>query len=65
LQWSDVIALPLPAAEPHWRTMAMACCRHHSLDAKERAFVQAMATWRGAPSDKQLAWLRRLFEDLS
>jgi hypothetical protein len=58
LQWSDVIALPLPAVEPHWRTMAMACCRHlDSLNSKERAFVQAMATWRGA-------WLRR-FEDLS
>jgi hypothetical protein len=62
-QWSDVIALALPAAEPHWRTVAKACCRHlDSLNVKERAFVQSMAARRGAT--KQLAWLARIYEDL-
>jgi hypothetical protein len=35
LQWGDLIAMPPPAvAEPKWRAMAMACCRH--LDSLKR-----------------------------
>jgi hypothetical protein len=51
-QGSDVIALALPAAEPHWRTMAKACCR--LLDSLNvRAFVQSMAA-RAAPLSNSL-----------
>jgi hypothetical protein len=56
LQWSDVIALALPAAEPHWRTMAKACCRHlDSLNVKERAFVQSMAARRAVRQTARMA----------
>ena len=67
LQWSDLIAAPQPPAvvDDDWRAVALACCRHlHSLTAKERAFVRSMAGWRGTPSDKQLAWLNRIYEGL-
>src|SRR5262245_43671621 len=68
LQWSDVIlAAPAPAAkrepvvEP-WRRMAWACCKHlHRLTAWERNFVQDMTLWRGAPSEKQINRLHRIY----
>jgi hypothetical protein len=64
LQWDDLIALPPPVG-PRWRAMAIACCWHLDvLNAKERAFVQSIAGWRGTPSAKQLAWLSRIFEGL-
>jgi hypothetical protein len=66
-QWADVIAVPPPPviAQPSWREMALACCQHAAhLSAKERAFVGSMATWRGTPTPKQLAWLTRIYEAL-
>lgn len=37
-------------------TLARACLRHE-LTAREREFIASMTRWRGAPTDKQGAWL--------
>lgn len=62
LTWRDVIMIAAPALQPEapidWREMAAFChARRWQLAEREREFVEAMAQWRGAPSEKQLAWL--------
>src|SRR5262245_9013681 len=64
LQWSDIIAPPLAPQTPNWRDKVRSCFEHlHRLNDRERQFVLTLATWRGTPSDKQLAWLNRIFEN--
>jgi hypothetical protein len=69
LQWRDVIAMPAavpPPRPPRWRTMAHTCWdRSHHLNDREREFVQAMMFWSGTPSEKQLAWLNRIYEKVT
>jgi hypothetical protein len=62
LQWSDVV-VATPAIG--WREKAQACRAHlHLLTAAERGFVRIMSAWRGTPSDTQLNWLNRIYENL-
>jgi hypothetical protein len=63
LQWADIIVTTPPKIG--WREKLRACAAHaHCLNDTERAFVRSLADWRGTPSDKQLAWLTRIFENL-
>jgi hypothetical protein len=63
LQWSDVIVITPPKIG--WREKLRACAAHrHCLNDAERAFVQSIAVWRGTPTEKQLGWLNRIFENL-
>jgi hypothetical protein len=64
LQWSDVIVVTPPRIG--WREKVRACAAYpHLLNEKERAFVLQLATaWRGTPTEKQLAWLNRIWENL-
>ena len=63
LQWSDVIVATPPRIG--WREKVRACNAHaHCLNEVERAFVRTLATWRGTPTEKQLAWLNRIWENL-
>jgi hypothetical protein len=63
LTWSDILATsPKPIG---WRDQLAACSAHkHSLNERERAFVFQLARWRGTPTEKQLAWLQRIYENL-
>jgi hypothetical protein len=73
LTWSEVIgqrALEPPprrerrGVEP-WRMRAQACwLRSHQLNERERAFVDGIRFWNGAPTAKQLAWLERIHHRL-
>jgi hypothetical protein len=48
-----------------WREKLRTCEAHrHYLNDAERAFVRSLATWRGTPTEKQLGWLNRMFENL-
>jgi hypothetical protein len=68
LQWSDLISGAPSPSEPrplHWREKAHACANHLDvLNQAERKFVLQMTRWHGTPSEKQLAWLNRIFENL-
>jgi hypothetical protein len=65
LQWSDIIVGKPGPAKIGWREKTNACgARLHLLNATERAFVRTMSAWRGTPSDKQLSWLNRIYENL-
>jgi hypothetical protein len=65
LQWSDIVVGRPAPAKIGWRDKAHACGTHlHLLNATEGAFVRTMSTWRGTPSDKQLNWLNRIYENL-
>jgi hypothetical protein len=63
LQWCDLIVATPPKIG--WREKLRACAAHaHCLNQAERAFVRSMTTWRGTPTEKQLSWLNRIFENL-
>jgi hypothetical protein len=64
LTWSDIIVTTPPKIG--WREKVRACETYrHLLNDKERAFVLQLATrWRGTPTEKQLAWLDRIWENL-
>jgi hypothetical protein len=73
LTWSDILlvaaASSAPPPEPDqpmsWREKCAACkARQHHLNERERAFVSSLARWRGTPTEKQLAWLDRIYENL-
>jgi hypothetical protein len=65
LQWGDIVVSRPAPSKIGWRDKAYACASHlHLLNATERAFVRTMSTWRGIPSDKQLSWLNRIYENL-
>jgi hypothetical protein len=64
LTWVDII---MPARPPPlgWRDKLHDCIKHvHTLNARERQFIGNLAHWRGTPSDKQLNWLNRIYENL-
>jgi len=63
LQWSDILlAAPVKIG---WREKLRACEAHaHCLNHAERAFLRGLAEWQGTPTEKQLAWLNRIFENL-
>jgi hypothetical protein len=67
LTWSDIV-LALPETPPKpigWREKVQACkAQCHCLNDKEHAFVRSLARWRGTPTDKQLAWLDHIYENL-
>jgi hypothetical protein len=66
LTWSEIL-LAGPASPPKlgWRDKQRACQAHeHCLNSRERAFVLSLARWRGTPTEKQLAWLDRIYENL-
>jgi hypothetical protein len=69
LTWSDVLlAAPQTAQTPPklgWRDKVAAAQAHqHCLNTRERAFVSSLARWRGTPTEKQLAWLEHIYENL-
>ena len=67
-RFADSIRLDTPDPAPPklgWRDKQRACQAHeHCLNSRERAFVLSLARWRGTPTDKQLAWLDRIYENL-
>jgi hypothetical protein len=66
LTWSDIL-LAAPASPPRrgWRDKLTACQAHqHCLNSRERTFVLSLAQWRGTPTEKQLAWLDHIYENL-
>jgi hypothetical protein len=66
LRWADVISVPLVPAgheEVSWQEALEVCLGHISeLDARSQAFVRSLAKWRGPPSEKQVDWLRDIYE---
>jgi hypothetical protein len=38
--------------------------QRHLLNDAERKFVRTLADWHGTPTEKQLAWLTRIWENL-
>jgi hypothetical protein len=66
LSWPDILlAPPETPRKIGWRDKLAACAAHrHSLSARERAFVQSLANWRGTPTEKQLAWLDHIYGNL-
>jgi hypothetical protein len=64
LQWSDVIVATPPKIG--WREKVRACEAYlHLLNNAERAFVVQLATrWHGTPTEKQLAWLDHIWENI-
>jgi hypothetical protein len=71
LTWCDVITVPTAIAQqpqdqlPNWRVMVEACLNAQAwLNHKERAFLHTLTNWRGTPSEKQIAWLTRIYENL-
>jgi hypothetical protein len=69
LTWSDILlatpSSPPPPPKLGWRDKVAACEEHrHCLNSRERAFVFSLARWRGTPTEKQLAWLQRIYENL-
>jgi hypothetical protein len=62
MTWADLLT---PARAVHWRAKVHACFDHlHVLNEREREFVYTLVNWRGTPTDKQLAWLNRIYENL-
>jgi hypothetical protein len=65
LTWSDLLLAPATPLKPGWRDKVAACeAQQHCLSQKERAFVFSLRRWRGTPTEKQLAWLDRIYENL-
>ena len=72
LQWADVVRIngvienrPSPAP-PDWRTMLRVCAqRFQYLSEREQNFVSNLASWSRRPSERQLAWLRVIFERIT
>jgi hypothetical protein len=63
LQWSDVIIITPPKIG--WREKLHACeAQLDLLNKAERKFVRGLADWRGTPTEKQLAWLDRVWRNL-
>jgi hypothetical protein len=70
LTWSDVLlTTPMPPSPPPklgWRDKLRICtAQQHRLSSWERTFVQSLTRWRGTPTEKQLAKLERIYENLS
>jgi hypothetical protein len=67
LTWSDILlaAAPTEPVKIGWRDKVAACSAHeHCLNSRERAFVFSLRRWRGTPTEKQLAWLDHIYENL-
>jgi hypothetical protein len=66
LTWADVLlATPVSPPKLGWRDKLAACqAQPHCLSDRERAFVSSLARWRGIPTEKQLAWLEHIYENL-
>jgi hypothetical protein len=63
LTWADIIAAPI--ASIGWRDKVRACLDCiGTLNAKEQQFICSLVNWRGMPTDRQLAWLDRIFANL-
>jgi hypothetical protein len=51
--------------KPGWRDKVRDCQeQQHRLNDRECAFVFSLARWRGTPTEKQLAWLDHIYENL-
>jgi hypothetical protein len=65
LTWKDILLTPETPKPIGWRDKVRACQAHqHCLNTRERAFVSSLVRWRGTPTEKQLAWLDRIYENL-
>jgi hypothetical protein len=67
LTWKELLLglAPTSSERQAWRDKVAACTAHqHCLNDRERAFVLSLAKWRGTPTEKQLAWLDRIYENL-
>jgi hypothetical protein len=65
--WHDVAALlRLPAqcrqiAADDWQSVAQFCVQNSArLSERELDFLATLASWRGRPTEKQFAWLRKI-----
>jgi hypothetical protein len=66
LTWEDILLATPETPKPiGWRDKVRACqAQQHRLNSREHAFVSSLARWRGTPTEKQLAWLDRIYENL-
>ena len=49
--------------ETEWRFMLDTCTAHvERFTSKEQQLFQTLQHWRGTPTERQLSWLRALFE---
>lgn len=72
LTWQDLISArsegqqDVASAPPSWRQMAQTCGMHaHRLRPREAKFISDMLIARRRPSERQLAWLTRLYERIT
>ena len=69
LTWSDLIRAPQQHQQQHqvrnWREARDYCAAHfYALRERERNFIDDLASWRGAPTEKQSAWLAAIYTRL-
>jgi hypothetical protein len=66
LTWSDILAAPQTSPQKlGWRDKLAACtAQQRCLSSREQKFVRSLAHWRGTPTEKQLAWLEHIYENL-
>lgn len=70
--WHDLAGLlttaPAKTNNPtatDWRAMRDYCAQHSDLlQQRERDLVDTLQRWKGAPTDKQLAWLAAIYQRL-
>jgi hypothetical protein len=64
LTWSDILVTTPPALG--WRQKVRACAaRANMLNTVEQTFIRTMTSWTGTPSDRQLAWIDRIYGNLA
>ena len=66
LTWSDILlAAPAPPPKLGWATSSPPAKRISTVSAAANARSSySLARWRGTPTEKQLAWLYRIYENL-
>jgi hypothetical protein len=66
LTWGDIVIPSHPVPASDWRRIANYCLLlRDQLNEREMEFVESIARYRGAPSDKQQHWLSRIYARLS
>jgi hypothetical protein len=67
LTWGDLIVPPdIVPLRNDWRRMAQYCNRRRGqLNARDRAFIEAMLHWPGEPTERQQQWLIDIYARLN
>jgi hypothetical protein len=66
LTWSDIVIPSHQVPANDWQRIANYCLMlRDQLNEREMRFVESIARYRGAPSDKQQHWLSKIYARLS